>query len=145
MPKHMPSTPNWKTAVWSELQVQSLCSSDLISTSGGCQNSQLCTTLPRLEQKPQEPSGGHECKSPKAEAAPAGALWPLSPHKAWCTDSARHTWQRLKMSASVTWTLKCFRTCSACSFAFSEQFTEKHLPSPTWDRSLKRRGTEQKK
>lgn len=139
MPKGTPSTKNWKTAVWSEVQVQCLCSSDLISTSAGCQqapNSRLCT---ELKQKPWKPS---RVQNPKSRGS---ACWGLGTARRAVVDSSCRTWQRLKMSASVTRTLKCFRTCSACSFAFSEQFTEKHLPSPTWDCSLKRQGTNQKK
>lgn len=45
------------------------------------------------------------------------------------------TWQRLKISLGVGWTLKCLRTRTAWSLAFSEQSRDRHRPSPTWDRS----------
>lgn len=43
------------------------------------------------------------------------------------------TWQRLNTSLGVGWTLKCLRTRTAWSLAFSEQSRDRQRPSPTWD------------
>lgn len=149
MPKHTPSINTQNTV---ELLASSRCSaSDLvINTSDGCRqaqnSSQLCTIVAKvqaeilgtkhmaLSAKPQQGVG--------VEAVPAVNWWWVS--MALSLGKTCPTWQRLKMSSRVTWTLKCFKTCRACSFAFSEQFTEKHLPSPTWDCSLKRQVINQK-
>lgn len=47
------------------------------------------------------------------------------------------TWQRLKMSAWVTRTLKCLSTAFACCRALREQSTERQRPALTWARSCR--------
>lgn len=70
-------------------------------------------------------SQGHAAALPVTEVAPGGpgAMGP--------------TWQRLKMSAWVTCTLKCLSTAFACCRALREQSTRRQRPAPTWARSCR--------
>lgn len=78
-------------------------------------------------------------RRPTQNAASAEVHTLFISKKTFSTSVNFLTWQRLNMSLGVGWTLKCLRTRTAWSLAFSEQSRDKQRPSPTWERSYMRR------